>query len=160
MQISTKGRYALRIMLDLALNANEGEYISLKTIAGRQEISMKYLETIVSVLNKAGFVTSLRGKNGGYRLAGDPDEYTIGAILKLTEGTIAPVSCVGNKATTCERAPHCLTLPMWQKLDRIMDDYLESITIKDLTTQSGKCQFNQIYSDSFGERIPNESICR
>lgn len=139
MQISTKGRYALRIMIDLALHT-EDHYVSLKTIASRQEISLKYLETIVAVLNKAGFVLSLRGKSGGYKLAYRPSEYTIASILKLTEGTIAPVACIGDKATTCERAPHCLTLPMWEELDGIVNDYLESVTIEDLTTQRINCQ--------------------
>lgn len=141
MQISTKGRYALRIMIDLALHT-EDNYVSLKKIASRQEISMKYLETIVSILNKAGFVLSLRGKNGGYKLAAHPSEYTIGAILKLTEGSIAPVACMGNKGTTCERSPHCLTLPMWQQLDHIVDNYLESVTIEDLTLQPKSCQLS------------------
>jgi Rrf2 family protein len=159
MQISTKGRYALRIMIDLALNAND-DYISLKKIAIRQEISMKYLETIIAVLNKAGFVNSLRGKNGGYKLASHPHDYTIGSILKLTEGSIAPVACLVNNVNACKRAPQCHTLPMWQQLDSIINNYLESITIEDLTTQSkiAAC-FNQVHSDIFGERIPNESIC-
>jgi len=141
MQISTKGRYALRIMIDLAIH-NRDEYISLKQIASRQEISMKYLETIIAVLNKAGYVTSLRGKNGGYKLAGEPGDYTVGAILRLTEGNIAPVACL-NKNATCNRSPHCLTLPMWRQLDTIISDYLESITIEDLTKQTWGVQFSE-----------------
>ncbi|NCB42416.1 MAG: RrF2 family transcriptional regulator [Clostridia bacterium] len=134
MQFSTKGRYALRIMLDLALNAKE-DYISLKQIASRQEISLKYLETIIAVLNKAGFVKSLRGKNGGYKLAGHPKEYTVGSILQLTEGSISPVTCLENNICSCERASQCLALPMWKELGNVMSIYLDSVTIEDLTKQ-------------------------
>ncbi len=135
MQITTKGRYALRIMIDLALNS-DGEFISLKTISDRQEISMKYLEAIVSTLQKAGFVISLRGKGGGYKLARPAGEYTVGSVLKLTEGSLAPVSCLEYKTNTCGRSSQCLTLPMWQTLDTLVDDYLESITIEDLVLKN------------------------
>jgi Rrf2 family transcriptional regulator, iron-sulfur cluster assembly transcription factor len=131
MKISTKGRYALRIMIDLAQHDND-KYISLKDISERQEISMKYLEMIVGVLNKAGFVLSLRGKSGGYKLAKKPCDYTAGSILKLTEGNLAPVACLECEINQCPRADHCITLPMWQKLGKLVDDYLESITIEDL----------------------------
>ena len=103
MKVSTKGRYALRVMIDLAQHKDEG-FISLKEIADRQEISMKYLEMIVGILNRAGYVQSLRGKSGGYRLSKNSDEYTIGAILKLTEGSMAPVSCLEKDADICKRA--------------------------------------------------------
>lgn len=131
MKISTKGRYALRIIIDLAKQTGK-EYISLKEISERQEISMKYLEMIVGILVRAGFVLSLRGKSGGYMLAREPREYTVGSILKLTEGSLAPVACLENEANACSRAENCITLPMWQKLDKLIDDYLESITIEDL----------------------------
>jgi len=132
MQFSTKGRYALRIMIDLALNAKE-DYVSLKQIAGRQGISLKYMETIIAVLNKAGFVKSLRGKNGGYKLAGHPKEYTVASILQLTEGSISPVTCIENTICSCERASRCLALPMWQELGNVMSTYLDGVTIEDLT---------------------------
>ena len=136
MMVSTKGRYALRIMIDLAQHY-DGGYVSLSDIAKRQYVSLKYLEAIVSVLNKAGFVESLRGKDGGYRLTRDPKEYTIGSILKLTEGSLAPISCsefgsAGGQA--CEQAGNCITFPMWRHLDEIIDGYLEHITLFDLIT--------------------------
>lgn len=129
--ISTKGRYALRVMIDLAQH-DTGTYISLKDIAERQNISMKYLESIVSILNKSGMLLSQRGKMGGYRLAKSLQEYTIGEILKCSEGPMVPVNCLEGETNRCERSDSCITLPMWQKLDRIMDDYLESITLADL----------------------------
>lgn len=134
MKISTKGRYALRVIIELAQRKSEG-YISLKAIAERQEISMKYLEMIVAILHTAGFVISLRGKNGGYKLAKEPGEYTVGSILKLTEGSLAPVSCLESNENRCSRAENCITLPMWKKLDTLIDDYLESVTIEDMIFQ-------------------------
>lgn len=131
MKISTKGRYALRVMLDLAEHKEDG-YISLKDIAERQEVSMKYLEMIVAMLNRAGFVSSQRGKSGGYRLTRKPEEYTIGSILKMTEGSLAPVSCLDQGGESCSRAGTCITLPMWKKLDQLIDDYLEGITLSEL----------------------------
>lgn len=131
MKVSTKGRYALRVMIDLAQHKNEG-FISLKEIAARQEISMKYLEMIVGILNRADYVSSLRGKSGGYKLSKNASEYTIGAILKLTEGSMAPVSCLECGADVCERAAECITLPLWKGLDKVIDDYLESISLEDL----------------------------
>lgn len=131
MIVSTKGRYALRVMIDLAQNGTD-HVVSLKDIAQRQNISMKYLEMIVSLLNKGEMVISQRGKSGGYRLAKQPSEYTVGSILKLTEGTLAPVMCLEEGAKTCERAPQCVTLPLWKKLDTLIDGYLESVTLEDL----------------------------
>jgi len=131
MLISTKGRYALRTMLDLAQHADDG-YVSLTRISERQGISVKYLEAIIAMLNKAGMVESLRGKEGGYKLTKKPEEYTVASIIKLTERSIAPVSCLGTESNDCERAYQCLTLPMWAKLKEIIDQYLESITLKDL----------------------------
>ncbi|MEE0859205.1 MAG: Rrf2 family transcriptional regulator [Acutalibacteraceae bacterium] len=136
MMVSTKGRYALRILIDLALHPKE-EYVSLKGIAERQDVSMKYLENIVATLSKADFLESQRGKNGGYRLKNAPTEYTIGSILKLTEGTLAPVACLENCSTDeCSRSGKCLTLPLWQKLDSIVNDYLESVTLADLINKN------------------------
>ncbi|MDD3368295.1 MAG: RrF2 family transcriptional regulator [Lachnospiraceae bacterium] len=131
MKVSTKGRYALRVMIDLAQHTKDG-FISLKEIAERQEISMKYLEMIVGILNRADFVISLRGKSGGYKLAKPAKDYTVGAVLKLTEGSMAPVNCIESGVNLCERAQSCITLPMWKGLDKVIDDYLESITIEDL----------------------------
>jgi Rrf2 family protein len=136
MKISTKGRYALRVLIDLAQNGND-DYISLKEISERQDISLKYLEMIVGLLNKAGFVLSQRGKDGGYRLARKPEEYTVGSVLKLTEGSLAPVACLDSETNLCPRSESCITLPMWQKLSKIIDDYLESVTVEDLLNQQG-----------------------
>lgn len=135
MMISTKGRYALRVMLDLAQHSEDG-FISIKTISDRQGVSMKYLETIVAMLNKAGMVESLRGKDGGYQLKKAPEDYTVGSIVKLVEGSLAPVACLECADNTCERADHCLALPMWKKLDHIIDDYMERVTLRDLLEQN------------------------
>ena len=118
-------------MIDLAQNGNEN-YVSLKDVARRQNISMKYLEMIVSILNKGKMVQSLRGKTGGYKLAKEPSEYTISEILKLTEGTLAPVMCLEEGAKACERAGDCMTLPLWQKLNQVIDGYLDSVTLDDV----------------------------
>ncbi|MEA4966229.1 MAG: RrF2 family transcriptional regulator [Oscillospiraceae bacterium] len=136
MMVSTKGRYALRIMIDLAQHY-DGGYVSLSDIARRQYVSLKYMEAIVSVLNKAGFVESQRGKDGGYRLKRAPTAYSIGSILKLTEGSLAPISCseFGSASPgdpVCEQAGSCITFKMWQHLDEIIDGYLERITLADL----------------------------
>ncbi|MCI9126417.1 MAG: RrF2 family transcriptional regulator [Eubacterium sp.] len=131
MMISTKGRYALRVMIDLAQNGIES-FVSLKDVAERQNISMKYLEMIVSMLNKGNMVHSQRGKAGGYKLAKEPSEYTVGEILKLTEGTLAPVMCLEEGAEVCERSEECITLPLWKKLNNIIDKYLDSVTLDDV----------------------------
>lgn len=131
MKISTRGRYAIRVMIDLAEH-NTGEYIPLMDIAKRQEISEKYLEAIVASLSKNGFVISLRGKRGGYRLAKSPAEYTIGSILKITEGPFTPVACLEQTPNTCERAAYCKTLKMWKGLQNLLEDYFEGITLQDL----------------------------
>lgn len=135
MMISTKGRYALRIMIDLAEH-NPEEYIRLKDIANRQNISEKYLEIIIKALSQANFVQGLRGKGGGYRLTREACTYTIGSILKLTEGSLAPVACLDCSPNQCSRSKECKTLPMWEKLDKIIDDYFESITLSDLLNTS------------------------
>ena len=126
MKISTKGRYALRLMLDLAVN-NTGEPISLKDIARRQEISDKYLEQIISVLNKAKYVKSIRGAQGGYILTKKPEEYTIGMILRLTEGSLAPVACV-EEENTCEKIHDCATILVWQKMNEAINDVVDHMT--------------------------------
>lgn len=131
MMISTKGRYALRVMVDLT-EQNAGAYIPLKDIAKRQEISQKYLESIMAVLSKAGFVDALHGKGGGYRLNRSPNEYTVGSVLKLTEGTLAPVACLEHEHNKCGRAANCRTLPMWIELEHMINNYLEGITVGDL----------------------------
>ncbi len=137
MMISTKGRYALRIMLDLAQHSEDG-YVSLTKISERQGISVKYLEAIVSMLNKAGMVESQRGKEGGYKLTRKSEEYSAGSIIKLTEGSIAPVACLEGDGAGCEHAYSCLTLPLWIKLEGIVDNYLESVTLKDLLERNIK----------------------
>ena len=135
MKITTRGRYALRIMVDLARHEDRA-YTPLSEIAKRQDISLKYMEMIVSMLNKAGFVTSTRGKNGGYHLNGAPEDFTVSSILKLTEGSLAPVACLEEGRASCPRAGHCETLPMWIGLERVVDNYLGGITIADLTKQA------------------------
>ena len=131
MKISTKGRYALRLMLDLAVN-NTGEPISIKDISQRQEISDKYLEQIISSLNKAGFVKSIRGPQGGYRLTKTPEQYTVGMILRLTEGSLAPVACLEDEVNECERQNGCVTLLLWKKLDDAIKGVVDTITLADL----------------------------
>ncbi|MGN0492409.1 MAG: RrF2 family transcriptional regulator [Acutalibacteraceae bacterium] len=135
MIISSKGRYALHVMTDLAEHGDG--YVSLADISRRQEISLKYLEAIAALLNKAGLLESLRGKSGGYKLKKKPEEYTLREILEVTEGGIVPVNCAcltGNEE--CERSALCPTMPVWQKLDKIIGDYLESVTLKDLTNET------------------------
>ena len=131
MLISTKGRYALRVMIDLAEHRSE-EFISLREIAERQEISEKYLESIIRMLVKAKVVESLRGKGGGYRLTRSPDQYTVGEILMLTEGSLAPESCLTPNATPCSRMASCRTYEMWKGLNDLISNYFGNITLADL----------------------------
>ncbi|MBR1477512.1 MAG: Rrf2 family transcriptional regulator [Lachnospiraceae bacterium] len=131
MKISTKGRYAIRVMLDLALH-NTGECIKVKDIAARQNISEKYLEQIIAVLNKAGYVRSVRGAQGGYKLARDPKEYTVGMILRLTEGSLAPVACVEDGAEECDMITQCETVLVWKKLYDAINQVVDGITIQDM----------------------------
>ena len=131
MIVSTKGRYALRVMVSFAQRGGE-DYIPLKEIAEAEEISQKYLETIMTTLSKAGFVDAVHGKGGGYRLNRKPEEYTIGSILKLTEGSLAAVSCTSQGAAACSRTECCQAKPMWDRLDKMIDDFFEGITIGDL----------------------------
>lgn len=145
MKISTKGRYATRVMLDLALN-NTGECIKVKDIAARQGISEKYLEQIIAVLNKAGYVKSVRGAQGGYRLAKDPKEYTIGMILRLTEGSMAPVACLEEGATECERCDTCETLEVWRDIYEAINQVIDNVTIEDLMEKRRKRMESLDYS--------------
>lgn len=138
MIVSTKGRYALRVMIDLAEHQSE-KYVPLKEVAARQEISEKYLENILKVLVQNGFLEGLRGKGGGYRLARRPAEYTVGRILKATEGFLAPVACLESDAETCSRSETCATLPIWQELYRLIDNYFEGITLDQLAGQAAAC---------------------
>ena len=131
MKISTKGRYALRLMLDLAVY-NTGEPISLKDGAKRHNISEKYMEQIISVLNKAGFVRGIRGAQGGYLLSRAPKDYTVGMILRLTEGELAPVACVGQNPIDCERRSSCVTVRIWEKLYDAISEVVDNITLQDL----------------------------
>lgn len=131
MLISTKGRYALRVMADLAQHPSE-QYIPLKEIARRQEISEKYLEAIIKILVKAKLLSGVRGKGGGYKLTRDPQQYTVGAILRLTEESLAPVACLEEGAGPCSRASVCQTLPLWRGLDRVINEYLDGVTLADL----------------------------
>lgn len=131
MIVSTKGRYALRVMVCFAQRGTE-EYIPLKEIAESEGISQKYLESIMAVLSKAGFVDAVHGKGGGYRLNRKPAEYTVGSILKLTEGSLATVSCTTQGPAACSRASCCQALPMWEKLDAMVENFFESITLADL----------------------------
>ncbi|MDD6816432.1 MAG: Rrf2 family transcriptional regulator [Firmicutes bacterium] len=134
MKISTKGRYALRMMLDLAEHQNDG-FVALKDIAERQNISKKYLEQIVPILNKADVLRTTRGFQGGYRLAKSPDNYTVGEILRLTEGSLAPVACLEHDPIECSRSVGCATLPVWQGLYRVINEYLDGITLQDILDQ-------------------------
>ena len=143
MRVSTKGRYALRLMLDLALN-NTGEPVSIKDISKRQDVSDKYLEQIISVLNKAGFVKSIRGAQGGYMLKKAPEEYTVGMILRLTEGSLAPVECVEEEETLCSRKQTCATFTVWKKMHDAINSVVDNITLADLVEISEKQADNYI----------------
>lgn len=130
MMISTRGRYALRVVIDLAENKDKN-YIPLKDIAARQDISQKYLESIMTLLSKNNIVDGVHGKGGGYRLNREPNKYSVGEILRITEGSLAPVACLACNAKPCGRADKCKTLPMWEKLDKIIEDYLDSVSLAD-----------------------------
>lgn len=134
MRISTKGRYALRMLLDLAEHRGGG-YIALKDIAERQGISKKYLEQIVPILNRSDLLRTNRGNQGGYMLMKSPDQYTVGEILRLTEGSFAPVACVGKNPEECARSAECPTLPVWQGLYNVVNEYLDGITLQDILDQ-------------------------
>ena len=135
MKISTKGRYALRMLLDMLEQQDEG-YVALRDIAHRQQISKKYLEQIAMQLTQAGVLVASRGQQGGYKLVGGPADYTVFDILRIAEGSLHPVACMDQSPNTCERCSFCKTLPVWEGLDRVVQDYLTSITLADIL--SGK----------------------
>ena len=137
MKISAKGRYALRLMIDLAEH-NSGEYIPLKEISRRQEISVKYLEQIVVILGKAGYLRSTRGPQGGYMLAKDPGQYTAGDILRLIEGKLAPVACLEDEINQCLRQETCATLKFWEGLYRVINEYVDSVSLQELAEEHRK----------------------
>ena len=143
MKISTKGRYALRMLIDLAEHDNDG-FIALKDIAERQSVSKKYLEQIVPILNKSNILKTNRGFQGGYKLAQAPNKYTIGMILRLTEGSLAPVACLDQTPNQCERSRECVTLPIWQGLNKAINDYLDNITLQDVLDQQ-----RELYSNDY-----------
>lgn len=134
MKVSTKGRYALRLMIDLAEN-NNGEYIALKDISQRQNISTKYLEQIVSQLSKAGFLNSVRGPQGGYKLVKAPKEYKIGDILRITEGKFAPTTCLQDEENQCGMYGDCTTIDFWEGLYEVINNYIDSFTLEDIVEQ-------------------------
>ncbi|MBQ1193851.1 MAG: Rrf2 family transcriptional regulator [Lachnospiraceae bacterium] len=131
MKISTKGRYALILMLDIACNSSD-KPVSIKDISSRQNISDKYLEQIIAILNGAGYVQSVRGPQGGYLLKRKPEKYTVGMILRLTEGSLAPVSCVDSNEPGCDKSHGCATFKIWNKLNKAICDVVDNITLKDL----------------------------
>ena len=137
MIVSTKGRYALRVMVHFAKRGGE-DYVPLKEIAEAEGISQKYLESIMTLLSKGGFVDAVHGKGGGYRLNRKPEEYTVGSILKVTEGDLSAVSCTSQGAAACSRSECCDTLHMWEKLDKLINDFFESYTIADLLNDNAK----------------------
>ena len=134
MKISTKGRYALRMLVDLAEHQNCG-FVALKDIAERQNLSKKYLEQIIPIFNKSDILKTTRGSQGGYMLSRSPDKYTVGEILRLTEGSLAPVECLNQDPIECERSGECATLPIWQGLNKVINEYLDSITLQDILDQ-------------------------
>lgn len=143
MKISTKGRYALRVLIDLAEH-DSGEYTPLREIASRQGISEKYLESIIVVFSKAGIVSGHRGKGGGYKLAKDPDSITVGDVLREVEGDLAPVACLEAGGKPCDRASECKTLPMWEKFFNMTNEYFDGITVGDLANRGDEGDFYMI----------------
>ena len=140
MRVSTKGRYALRMMLDLAIH-DTGEYISLKDISERQGVTVKYLEQIVTALTRSGMVRSQRGNNGGYRLSRRPSEYTAGDILRVMEGSLSPIACV-EEGGSCERSEDCAVQPFWNNFAKVINDYVDSVTLQDLKDQANALNGN------------------
>ncbi len=132
MKVSTKGRYALSLMVDLGVYGSGGNYISLKDIAARQNISIKYLEQVVTPLHRAGLVRSVRGAQGGYRLSRDPERYTAGEILRAIEGSFAPIACLETDVNECEHYSNCPTVGFWEGMYKVISDYMDSVTLKQL----------------------------
>lgn len=143
MKISTKGRYALRMMTDLAEHQGEG-FVALKDIAARQGISKKYLEQIIPILNRSDFLQANRGSQGGYRLAKAPKDYTVKDVLELTEGSLSPVACLDTRPVGCERSETCVTLPLWKGLAEVIENYLDSVTLQDLLERQ-----TEMYSNTY-----------
>ena len=135
MKISTRGRYALRTMIDIALNSGTEKNITIKEISERQNISVKYLEQIVGILSKARLLRSVRGSQGGYRLSRQPKDYTAGEILRLAEGGLAPIECLESDVNTCPRRSVCTTLSFWEGLNKAIADYVDGVTLEDLVLQ-------------------------
>ena len=142
MKISTKGRYALRLMLDLAQNQKDG-FVALKDIAERQDISKKYLEQIVPILNRAGLLKTTRGYQGGYMLAKSPQSYTVGDILRITEGSLAP--CLEDEENQCDKYETCMTVGVWKGLYKVINNYLDSITLQDILDKSRTQLIDEYY---------------
>lgn len=140
MLVSTKGRYALRVMIVLAEHKSD-EYVPLKDIADKQGISIKYLENIIPILSKSGIIDGVKGKGGGYRLNRPPEKYSVGEILRLTEGTLAPVTCLDCRPNKCEKAVSCRTLPMWEGLNAVITNYLDNYSLADLIDPSRKGEY-------------------
>ena len=134
MKISTKGRYALRMLIDLAEH-NDNGFIALKEVAERQDISKKYLEQIIPILNRSGMLITNRGYQGGYKLDKSPQDITVGEILRNTEGSLAPVACLEQTPNQCEKCGYCITLPVWQGLEKVVNEYLDSISLQDIIEQ-------------------------
>ena len=143
MKISTKGRYALRMMIDLAEHQGEG-FVALKDIAARQDISKKYLEQIIPILNRSDFLQANRGSQGGYRLSKAPKDYTVKDVLELTEGSLSPVACLDTTPVGCERSESCVTLPLWEGLAEVIENYLDSVTLQDLLERQ-----TEMYSNTY-----------
>lgn len=144
MKISTKGRYALRFMLDLAENQKDG-YVALKDVAQRQNISKKYLEQIVPLLNRSGVLRTSRGFQGGYMLAKLPEKYTVGDVLRITEGSLAPVACLETEENLCEKSDSCMTLAVWTGLYKVITDYLDNITLQDILDKNNQLGADEYY---------------
>ena len=158
MLVSTKGRYALRILLELAQD-DRGRYLPLPLIAEKQDISAKYLAGIVSLLVKGGLVEGVRGKGGGYRLRRALQDYSVGEILRLTEGSLAPVACLDGDANVCPRADQCHTLPMWTKLEGLINSYLDSVTLEDLLDAPATDVSSPTQDHSAPESPPGQKFC-
>lgn len=146
MKVSTRGRYAIRIMLDIAMNGKDGP-VSFKDISARQDISVKYMEQIGSMLTRSGCLKSVRGSRGGYLLVGQPSDYTIGKILRITEGPLSSVACLEGDINTCPRKVDCITLPLWQKLNDAIDNVVDNITLQDLIDEDTRKHMISINSD-------------
>ncbi len=144
MKISTKGRYALRFMLDLAENQKDG-FVALKDVAQRQNISKKYLEQIVPLLNRSGVLRTSRGFQGGYMLAKSPEKYTVGDVLRITEGSLAPVACLETEENLCEKSDSCMTLAVWTGLYKVITDYLDNITLQDILDKNNQLGADEYY---------------